>query len=120
MQSAHGLDSKHGVKTLRIVYLESRHLWKWNEEIVSTMYSTDNWEEIPNDSSNPDDHKITLSKSTTAPIVFKFVPILTDQVHIYFWESQEPNNDVHINELELYSDCKLKLALCSNFVIFLF
>ena len=119
IQTAHGRESKHGVKTLGIYYLESRHHWKLNEKIVLKMYSTDDWEEIPKDS-DQNDNKITLNKMTTAPILFKFEPILTDQIFIYFFESQEPNQDIFINELELHNDCKLKLAHWSNFVIFLF
>ena len=56
------------------------------------------------------DNAITLHERITDPILFKFVPFLTDQIHIYVLDSHEPNQDVHINELELYNDCKLQFA----------
>ena len=115
IQAGHGKDSKHGLKTLKIYYSEGKNQMKLNEKIVSKIYSTDDWEEIPKDL-NPDDNVITLNKKTTAPIVFKFAPILTDQIRFHFLESHKPSHEIYINELELHNDCKLKLVLCSKFV----
>ena len=109
IQSAHGGDSRHGVKLFKIHYVEERHHWKSNaQDIVSQIYSTADWREIPMDFLT--DNAITLHERITDPILFKFVPLLTDQIHIYVLDSHEPNQDVHINELELYNDCKLQFA----------
>ena len=110
IQSAHGGDSKHGVKRLKIHWLESRNVWKSNaQEFLSNIYSTANWAEIPKDLNAASE--ITLHERITAPLVFKFIPILTDRISIDILESHEANQDAHINEVEVFSDCKLRLIL---------
>ena len=110
IQSAHGGDSKHGVERLKIHWLESRNVWKSNaQEFLSNIYSTANWAEIPKDLNAASE--ITLHERITAPLVFKFIPILTDRISIDILESHEANQDAHINEVELLSDCKLRLIL---------
>ena len=110
IQTAHGVDSKHGVKRLIIQYQKSRGHWNKNaQELVTNIFSTRDWEEVPKDL-HPEDG-ITLHDRTSDQLVFKFRPILTDRFYIYILESFEPNQDVYINELELLSDCKLKLIL---------
>ena len=99
-----------GVKQIKIDYRQSKRQWQWNaRDIVSKMYSTANWEEIPRDFEG---NGLILPEGITAPILFKFAPlILTDFIIVSIQECHGSNDEAFINELELYNDCKLQLAL---------
>ena len=98
-----------GVKQFKINYQKSRLQWEGSaQEIVSKMFSTADWEEIP-PNFDPDGG-IILPEGITAPILFKFVPLLTDFVIVDIQHSYSSNNEAFIKELELYSDCKHKFG----------
>ena len=107
-----------GVKELRISYQESRRQWKGNtQEIVSKIFSTADWEEIPR---KVTDNGIILPEGITEPLLFKFVPLLTDFIIIQIKQSHNSNDEAFVNELELHSDCKLSSSLVAMLVIIMF
>ena len=96
-----------GVKQLGFSYQESRGQWNWNaQEFVHKLFTTSDWKEIPKNSEPY--NGINLPEGITAPILFKFVPLLTDLIVIYIKDSFNTNDETFVKELELHSDCKLK------------
>ena len=102
-----------GVKQLGFSYQESRRQWNWNaQQIVLKMFSTTDWEEIPKNSEPY--NGINLPEGITTPILFRFVPLLTDIIVINIRHSFNTNNEAFVNELELHSDCKLRSSLVAK------
>ena len=98
------------VKQLKIRYLQSRRQWNYNgQDIVSKIYSTASWEEIPKDV-DPNGG-IILPEGIVEPFWFKFVPTLADLIIISVEHSHTSNDETFIHELELYNDCKADIWL---------
>ena len=102
IQSAHGKNEARGIGKLRIHYQTGRSEWiSDQEELVTNVISLNSLEVVGRWVKD----SIDLAKGVTEPIMIQFSPILTDNIHIFFLESQG-DVEISVNELALYNDCK--------------